>query len=212
MRGVSKAFGRRPVLRGIDLEIGAGERVAVMGPNGSGKTTLLRMATGLVRPTRGEVRLHGLPPSDPASRRGVGVVLQDPPAYAELTPSEHIQMVAALHGRRARSGALHEAGLGSMMHHPCEGLSRGQRQRLAVATALQAGPRLLVLDEPLSALDEAGRAWATDALSAHRGTMAVAVHDLATARALDCRVVRLGGGRLHAGPTDAQATRPGAAP
>lgn len=197
LRGVSKSFGRRPVLRAVDLDVDVAERVAVMGPNGSGKTTLLRLATGLARPTAGSVVLHGAAPSEPTARRRLGTVLQDAPAYAELTPAEQLEMACALHGRPFRRQALGEAGLAAQMNQPAGGLSRGQRQRLALATALAVGQRILVLDEPLTALDEAGQDWALRALDAHEGAMLLAVHDDETARALGCRIHRLHKGRLQ---------------
>ena len=146
------------------LAVGAGEFVALVGPSGCGKTTLLRIAAGLLapRPQPGDVpptvELFGVPPD--AARRGrwLGLVAQEPGLLPWLTVERNVSLAAELAGVRADVPALLErVGIaGFARHHPHE-LSGGMRQRVALARALAHGPRLLLMDEPLGALDEFSR-------------------------------------------------------
>jgi heme ABC exporter ATP-binding subunit CcmA len=159
--GLSRSYGRRRVLRDLDLAVAAGEAVAVAGPNGAGKTTLLRVLAGLARPERGEVRLEGRPlgRDAPEVRRAVGLVSHQTLLYDDLTLHENLVFAARLYGLAhpaavART-ALEEAGLGPRADESPRRLSRGLAQRAAIARALLHRPRLLLLDEPFTALDAA---------------------------------------------------------
>jgi ABC-type multidrug transport system ATPase subunit len=194
LRGVAKRYGPRAVLRGATLDLAPGETVAVLGPNGAGKSTLLRIAAGLARPDQGTVE----------SARRPAFLHQDAPLYDELTPAEHVAWWARLHGLprddATVDGRLSEAGLARLAHHPAGTLSRGERQRLAVALALLPDPAVAVLDEPFAALDAVAHAWLESLLAARRGRAAtlLSVHDEAAARRVADRAVRLAGGRLEA--------------
>jgi heme exporter protein A len=158
-RGLRRSYGGLRVLRGIDLVVHPGEAVVVAGPNGAGKTTLLRVLAGLVRPQAGEVRVLGHPVrgADAAGRRGLGFVSHQSLLYDDLTLAQNLAFAARLYGLprpvEAARRALEAAGLGSRSDESPRRLSRGMAQRTAIARALLHGPRVLLLDEPFTALD-----------------------------------------------------------
>ncbi|GAB1823489.1 ABC transporter ATP-binding protein [Herbidospora sp. RD11066] len=154
-------------LKGVSLEVGEGELVAVMGPSGSGKSTLLNVAGGLDRPTSGTVHVDGLDLSavrDLAAlrRRSVGYVFQDLNLITSLTAAENVMLPRELDGvrsRKARAEAmavLSEIGAESFADRFPDELSGGQRQQVAIARALVGERRLLLADEPTGALDTPG--------------------------------------------------------
>jgi heme ABC exporter ATP-binding subunit CcmA len=155
-------YGAARVLRGVDLRVGAGETLAVVGPNGAGKTTLLRVLAGLARPTRGEVRVLGRPlhRGDLDARRAVGFLPHQSLLYDDLTVQENIVFGARLFGladpRGATRRVLQELDLSSRAADRPRNLSRGLLQRAALARALVHTPRVLLLDEPFTALDAEG--------------------------------------------------------
>src|SRR3954454_20642221 len=146
-RGLWRAYGRRQVLRDLDLAVSAGEAVAVVGPNGAGKTTLLRVLAGLARPDRGEVRLEGRPlrRDAPDVRRAVGLVSHQTLLYDDLTLHENLTFAARLYGlptpSAAARSALEEAGLGARAEESPRRLSRGLAHRAAIARARLQRPR-----------------------------------------------------------------------
>jgi heme ABC exporter ATP-binding subunit CcmA len=152
-RGLGKRYGRKRVLAGVDVDVGAGELLLVTGPNGSGKTTLLRLLAGLAAPTAGEL-VHAV------EREQVGFVSHEPLVYRELSALENLAFFGRLYRvpeRRERIGMLLERyGLWEVRHEQVRSYSRGMQQRLALCRALLHDPRLLVLDEPFNALDAAG--------------------------------------------------------
>lgn len=160
-RGLQRSFGRVRVLRGVDLTLAAGEALAVAGPNGAGKTTLLRLLAGLMRPTAGEVRVLGrrLTRDTGDARRALGLVSHQSLLYDDLTLLENLVFAARLYGvrrpREAAFAALESAGLSERAEESPRRLSRGLAQRAAIARAMLHGPRILLLDEPFTALDAA---------------------------------------------------------
>ncbi|TFV70516.1 ABC transporter ATP-binding protein [Blastococcus sp. CT_GayMR19] len=199
-------------LFGVDLRLERGERVALLGPNGAGKTTLVLHLNGILRAGRGRVSVAGLPVGKPTLReirRRVGVVFQDPddqlfmPTVAEdvafgprnlgLPEPEVAARVAA---------ALDRVGMAEFADRPPHHLSFGQRRRVAVATVLSMDPEILVLDEPSSNLDPAGRRELAEVLQALPVTLLMVTHDLPYALQLCPRSVVLDGGAVVAdGPT-----------
>jgi len=160
IRGLAKRF-ERPAVDGIDLDVSAGEFYTLLGPNGAGKTTTLRMVSGLLKPDRGTIRIHGLDAlADPVAAKRMTAWLSDEPMiYDKLTPIEYLDFVAGLWGvesglAEARAADL-VAWLGLAPHarERCESLSRGTRQKVALAGALVHEPRLIILDEPFTGLD-----------------------------------------------------------
>jgi heme ABC exporter ATP-binding subunit CcmA len=160
-RGLERSFGRMRVLRNLDLTLAPGEALAVAGPNGAGKTTLLRLLAGLMRPTAGEIRVLGraLTRGDGEVRRALGLVSHQSLLYDDLTLRENLEFAARLYGlarpREAALAALEAAGLAGRAEESPRRLSRGLTQRAAIARALLHRPRVLLLDEPFTALDAA---------------------------------------------------------
>ena len=174
----------------------------MLGANGAGKSTLLRVAATVAR-ADGTVEVGGIDAArEPErARRGLVHLGQEAPAYGELSPREHLRWWARVQPdcRAGPDEALAAAGLSHALDVPARALSRGMRQRLALAMALLPRRGLLLLDEPFTGLDARGRSWLEAELQARRGgqAMLVALHDPAQARALADRVVRLEGGRLE---------------
>jgi heme exporter protein A len=185
-RGLSRAFGRVRVLRDVDLTLGAGEAIAVAGPNGAGKTTLLRLLAGLMRPSGGTISVLGRPlrRQGPDARRALGLVSHQSLLYDDLTVLENLVFAARLYGvprpRAAALAALDGAGLAGRAHDSPRRLSRGLTQRAAIARALLHAPRVLLLDEPFTALDavsaERLRADLRGRLAAGMGVVIVTHH------------------------------------
>ncbi|MDR2378787.1 MAG: ATP-binding cassette domain-containing protein [Bifidobacteriaceae bacterium] len=196
--GLTYAYGENQVLHGVDLAIGRGEVVAVMGPSGSGKSTLLHVLAGLLEPAAGEVyldgeRLDALPERLRAARRltKIGFVFQFGDLLPELTVGENVGLPLALTGAppaavRARARQLMERlGIGALAGRRLGQVSGGQAQRAAVARALIHRPPLVMADEPTGALDSAGGELVLDALlgaAREQGTAVLLVtHELKVA-------------------------------
>ncbi|WP_404947842.1 ATP-binding cassette domain-containing protein [Roseateles sp. YR242] len=193
LRGLGKSFGEREVLAGLDLDIRAGEFVAVIGRSGCGKSTLLRLLAGLEKPSTGEL--------DAGAVKDLRFMFQD----ARLLPWARVQdnVALGLEGREARdraAAALAQVGLADRGKEWPARLSGGQRQRVALARALVHTPRLLLLDEPLGALDALTRIEMQrliERLWLRQGFTAVLVtHDVAEAVALADRVLLIEEGQL----------------
>ena len=157
---VGKQFGTFAALTQIDLRLPAGSFLLLAGPNGAGKSTLLRLLAGLGRPTQGRVLVAGADPhSDPSARAAIGLVSHQTLLYDELTAWENLLFFARLYGLpkpQARVDlALAAAGLTSRGASRVGALSRGMKQRLALARATLHQPSVLLLDEPFSGLDQA---------------------------------------------------------
>jgi ABC-2 type transport system ATP-binding protein len=160
VRGLVKRFDR-PVVNWLDLRVSAGEFYTLLGPNGAGKTTTLRMVTGLLKPDDGSISVFGIDAlADPiGARRIMAWVSDEPMIYEKLTPLEYLGFVAGLWAvdvelaeARARDLLL-LLGLAPHADERCELLSKGMRQKVALAGALVHEPRLIILDEPFTGLD-----------------------------------------------------------
>ena len=161
--GLTRAFDTVAAVDGLDLHVASGQVHALVGLNGAGKSTLMRLLVGLLKPDAGHAELWGVPAwrAPAAVRARIGYV-GGGRSYAELTVAEHLTWSARLHGCQ-RQDAKRQAGdqidrlaLGRWAAKPTRTLSSGNRQRLAVASALVHDPDLLILDEPTNALDPAG--------------------------------------------------------
>jgi heme exporter protein A len=202
---VTKEFGWTPVLKGVSLTIEEGEYVALMGSNGAGKTTLLRMVAGLSSPTSGSVSIAGVDMrrAGPGLRRRIGFVSHESLLYPDLTGRENLQFHAALFGvadpDRVIKVMSELLDLDPILDRPAGVLSRGNRQRLTLARALLYGPRILLLDEPFTGLDEesAVRLLAIlDQLVASGHTVIMTTHDRLVAESGPRRLVVLADGRV----------------
>ncbi len=158
--GLEKSFGSAVVLAGVDLRVARGEFVSLLGPSGCGKTTLLRIVAGLVVPDRGTVRLADADiTAEPPHKRNVGVVFQNYALFPHLSVADNVAYGLRAQRRPAGEIAATVAKYLELVHlealadRPIRALSGGQQQRVAVARALAVQPKLLLLDEPFSALD-----------------------------------------------------------
>jgi len=205
IRNLKKSYGLKPVLRGIDLELCQGERMALLGANGAGKTTLLRILAGLTKPDAGMVTIAGLDCVSDAQqiRQLVGFVGHQPYLYEELTVLENLlffgRMYTVKHARERALYLLQRVGLEKRIQERVSTLSRGQVQRLAWARALLHSPHLLLLDEPDTGLDQEGSELIDTLLAEHStqgGSIVFTTHQLERALQLSERVVVLGNRRV----------------
>jgi putative ABC transport system ATP-binding protein len=213
-RNLTLALGRAParveILRGVDLEVAAGESVALLGPSGSGKSSLMALLAGLERPTGGSIRVAGLDFAAldedrlAIARRGrIGIVLQAFHLLPTMTALENVAVPLELAGEPdafARAEAeLAAVGLGHRLRHYPAQLSGGEQQRVAIARALVPRPALLFADEPTGNLDTATGAGIMDLLFARHtqagATLFVITHDPKLAERCE-RVVELADGRI----------------
>ncbi len=201
-RGIKVAFGPTVVLRGVDLDVPWGARLALLGPNGAGKSTLLRALATLGRPNGGTVRVAGCDAlADPVTvRRSIGVVAHQTYLYDELSALENLRFYGALYdvpdleGRIA--ALLDRVGLTGKRNARAGSLSRGQQQRLTLARALLHDPPLLLLDEPDTGLDLAAFALLETLLIGDARTVLMTTHNLRQAARLCDRYAILAGGRI----------------
>src|SRR3984957_2664810 len=160
VRGLTKRFDR-PAVDALDLTVRTGEFYALLGPNGAGKTTTLRMVAGLLQPDAGSIAIAGIDAlKDPVAAKQITAWVSDEPMiYDKLTPLEYLEFVGGLWGvdaaiaERSARELLVSLGLEANMHERCEGFSKGMRQKVALAGALEHEPRLIILDDPLPGLD-----------------------------------------------------------
>ncbi|WP_019630282.1 energy-coupling factor ABC transporter ATP-binding protein [Actinomadura atramentaria] len=198
-------------LYGVDVTIGRGERVALLGPNGAGKTTLVLHLNGILHGGLGTVDVGGLrvDPKDKKAlreiRRRVGIVFQDPDDQLFMpTVREDVAFgpanlgIAGAELDRRVAAALDRVGMGHVADRPPQHLSFGQRRRVAVATVLAMEPEILVLDEPSSNLDPAGRRELAEILLGLDVTVLMVTHDLPYAAELCPRSLILSGGVIAA--------------
>jgi heme ABC exporter ATP-binding subunit CcmA len=200
--GLVQRFGRLVALGPLDLELAAGDHLAVLGGNGAGKSTLLRLLATLTRPAAGRLELLGL---DAATQRErlrarLGYLGHQVGLYPALTVLEHLEFFATLHGlgHHEAEAAMAALGLAPQARRRVEALSRGQQQRLALARAVLHRPELLVLDEPDASLDAEGRDLLGRLFEGR--TVVMATHDSGLARELCRRAMLLKGGRDSGNP------------
>jgi ABC-2 type transport system ATP-binding protein len=208
IRGLVKRFGKLAVDH-LDLAVRGGEFYALLGPNGAGKTTTLRMIAGLLRPDEGSISVLGIDAlADPvAAKREMAWVSDEPMIYDRLTPEEYLHFVAGLWSVEPATAAararhlLGWLGLSAQAHERCETLSKGMRQKVALAGALIHEPRLIILDEPLTGLD-AGSARQVKSVLRERVREGVAVimttHILEVAERMADRIGVIAHGKLVA--------------
>lgn len=184
-QGLVKRFGRRVAVSDVSFSLEAGRCLALFGPNGAGKTTLLRMLGGLQRPSAGTVEVHGKGVTGAAARRMVGLISHRSLLYPALTARENVVFAAECHGI-SNSKAMADRALGLLQiadraDTTVRLLSRGMQQRVSIARALVHAPRVLLLDEPYTGLDDNGANALTNALSElrHEGAaMILVTHQL----------------------------------
>ncbi len=201
--GVRKVYGRSVAIERIDLQVGPGEFVGLIGHNGAGKTTMLRMLAGQLLPTEGAVRVGGVDVrTDPAgARHKLGFVPEEPALYDYLSARELLELVVALRGRGDIEEALRLTGLEEDADRLIREYSQGMRRKTALAAALVARPPVLVLDEALNGLDPPSSARVKAALRSlcdGGTTVLLSTHLLDTVERVAGRVVMLAHGRVVA--------------
>jgi ABC-2 type transport system ATP-binding protein len=156
--------GRRvPAVKGISLDVHAGEIFGFLGPNGAGKTTTIKMLTGLIAPTSGSARVFGHETPSPLAMARVGFLPENPYVYPYLTPREFVSLCGRLSGVAGKhlfervEKVIARVGMAYAIDRPVAALSKGMLQRVGLAAALVHEPELLILDEPMSGLDPVGR-------------------------------------------------------
>lgn len=205
IKGLTKSFGRTPVLRNLDLRIQWGEVLTVLGPNGSGKTTLIKILATLTKPDSGDIHVAGLDTarSGQSVRRLIGVVTHDPLMYDDLTAYENLRFTARMfgldrHGERIEAVA-ERMGVAARLHQRVGTLSHGLKKRFSIAKALLPDPYILLMDEPESGLDQEALAILEDIVSNGFGrahTVLMTTHNLERGLALGHRTAILAGGRI----------------
>ena len=210
LRGVSKTFAQVPAVQPTDLTIPAGRTTVLLGPSGCGKSTLLRLLIGLIRPDTGTVRINGSELTAAnvlALRQRIGYVIQDGGLFPHLTAAGNIALMARYLGWREDALARRVAELAELTQFPRDGLRRypvelsgGQRQRVALMRALLLDPDVILLDEPLGALDPMIRAeLQSDLRTIFRRlgkTVVMVTHDIGEAGFFGDAIVLLREGRI----------------
>jgi heme exporter protein A len=201
--GLTRRYGDRVALHRVSFSVAEGKTLVVFGPNGAGKSTLLKVLSTLLRPHEGSVNVLGCSlPEDAWKLRGqVGYLGHEPALYRSLSARENLQFAAKLHGvGAARVDELLEAvGLTRRAGDRVEEFSRGMRQRIAAARAVLHDPALLLLDEPLSALDVRAVELLDPLIGRGSGrTRVLVTHDIERGRAEADQVLAIRGGRMVA--------------
>ena len=205
----------KPAVDGLSLTIPRGEFYALLGPNGAGKTTTLRMVAGLLLPDAGEISICGVDArKDPVDAKSVMAWLPDEPMiYDKLDPLEYLEFVAGLwamdadKAQRQARNLIEILGLGPQANTRCQGLSKGMRQKVALAGALIHDPELIILDEPLTGLDAASARQVKAVLRdrvANGTTVIMTTHILEVAERMAERIGVIAHGRLIAEGTLAE--------
>ncbi|HLH62578.1 MAG TPA: heme ABC exporter ATP-binding protein CcmA [Ktedonobacteraceae bacterium] len=205
IKGLKKSYTFKPILRGVDLDLCRGERVALLGANGTGKTTLLRILAGLTKPDAGSVTINGMDIVHDAlqARYRVGFVAHQPYLYDELTALENLVFFGRMYNvnevHERAVALLNKVGLARRARERVSALSHGQAQRLSLARALLHSPPLLLLDEPDTGLDEGGNELLADILNEHSergGATLFTTHNLEHALSWSDRIAILHAGRI----------------
>ena len=202
-RGLGKRFGIRWVLRGVTLVVDRGEAAGLLGANGSGKSTVLRILGTLLRPNAGTATVNGLEiVRDAISVRGqIGYLAHTPGLYEDLTARENLRFAADMLGlpRASVDATLERVGLAPVANNRVRGFSAGMQRRLALARLIMRRPRVLLLDEPYSNLDDEGvelmNSVIRDVIQSG-GAALLALHELAPARSILDRTLTLAEGRI----------------
>jgi len=208
-RNVSRSYGRKVAVAGLDLVVASGEIFAFLGPNGAGKTTSIKMLVGLLRPSAGTVRVCGfdvVTESREANSR-VGFIPDEPYLYDKLTGREFLQFIAGMYGLEGRTASerisreIARFELADFVDDLCESYSHGMKQRVALAGAMLHDPEVLVLDEPTVGLDPRTIRLVKDMLRARAKagtTIFMSTHSLSLAEELADRIGIVDHGQLLA--------------
>lgn len=205
LRGVAQRFGHRWAIRGVSLDVAAGEVLAIVGHNGSGKSTLLRIVATALRPTRGDARVLGLDVGRDAAllRERVALLTHDVALYGDLTAEENLRFAARMLGQRPSraqlEAVLDRVGLRAVADERARTFSSGMQRRLSIARIFLRTPDVLLLDEPFNSLDADGVALVSDLVQQTRArgaTVLLVAHDLQRGGVAADRLVAMAQGRF----------------
>lgn len=208
VKNINKIFDGKEALEDISFEVNSGEFLSILGPSGCGKTTLLRILIGLLSPDSGEILLDGQNITKaPPDKRGMGIVFQNYALFENMTVLKNVEYAMRLRPElRAKSretalGLLEQVGLSEHIKKYPAQLSGGQMQRVAIARTLALSPSVILLDEPMSALDVATRLSLREELKRIQRdsgtTMIYITHDQEEAFALSDRIMVMGNAKIH---------------
>lgn len=207
VRQLVKTYGFNPVLRKLDMDVAAGQFVALLGPNGSGKSTLLRILAALARPTSGMVKIGGwqLPDEAFAVRRQLGIVSHLPLLYDTLSAEENLRFFAQLYDLPPEQtnelihSVLSQVGLAKRAKDLVRTFSRGMLQRLTIARAILHDPAIVLFDEPYTGLDQEASAILDELLqnlAQQNRTIIMTTHDIQRGHALASHVAIMSRGKI----------------
>ena len=202
---LTKSFGNHLALKGLDLKVRKGDFLTIVGPNGAGKTTLIKVLATTMRPSSGSVQVAGfyLKENPVQVRCNIGIVSHHPFLYDDLTSFENLKFYGRMYDVPDLEERIHTVAtrfeLIPRLHHQVRTLSRGLRQRLSIARAVIHNPRIMLLNEPESGLDQHATAMlqeTLDAVSAEEGTIIMTTHSLEYGLKVGNRVAILTGGKI----------------
>jgi len=202
VKSLTKSFGSRLALKGVDLVVGEGEFLTILGPNGAGKTTLLQILATVSRASSGKIRIGGLEVGKESTeiRRRIGYVSHQTLLFDDLTAYENLKFYARMYDVPDLDRRIHSLAekmeLRSRLHQLVRTLSRGMQQRLSIVRALLHNPSVLLLDEPETGLDQRATAMLGEVLDAGARTVIMSSHRLERGLELGDRVVILASGRI----------------
>lgn len=208
VKNINKIFDGKEALEDISFEVNSGEFLSILGPSGCGKTTLLRILIGLLSPDSGEILLDGQNITKaPPDKRGMGIVFQNYALFENMTVLKNVEYAMRLRpelrakSRETARGLLEQVGLSEHIKKYPAQLSGGQMQRVAIARTLALSPSVILLDEPMSALDVATRLSLREELKRIQRdsgtTMIYITHDQEEAFALSDRIMVMGNAKIH---------------
>ncbi|BAB59292.1 ABC transport system ATP-binding protein [Thermoplasma volcanium GSS1] len=196
---VSKYYGKKRAIDGLTFRLDCGESMALIGPNGAGKSTTLKILAGILKPDSGSVSISGYDPSTNDARKIVGYLPEDAAPYFTLSVRENLEYIGALRGVQnlnSRMDFLMELlGLGNYRNVKVSALSRGNRQKLAIALVLIHDPKVLLLDEPLNYLDIPSQEAITKYFHSLKATFLVSTHIMSIAERFTSRILIINNGR-----------------
>lgn len=198
VRDLHKKYGANDALRGIDLTVSCGERVALLGPNGAGKSTTLKILAGLLKPDSGEVSLQGRPPNSPEAKRMIGYLPEDASPYLTLSVRENLEYIGAIRNtpdlKERIDTLLDMLDLREYEKSRTSRLSRGNRQKLALALSIVHSPKIILMDEPLNYLDIPTQEKVINFMMKMDATFLVSTHIMSIAERLTQKCVIISSG------------------
>ena len=214
IEGLTKHFGGRAAVAGIDLKVGKGEVLGFLGPNGAGKSTTMKMVTGFLTPTKGRVSVcgHDVETDTIAAQKAIGYLPEGAPAYGEMTPRQFLAFIARVRGYEGAAikervdAAVAKTDLDPVLDQPIDTLSKGFKRRVGLAQAILHDPPVLIMDEPTDGLDPNQKHSVRDLIRAMAKEKAIIVstHLLEEVEAICTRAVIIDRGRVVADGTPAQ--------